>query len=543
MAHNKQTEGKKPTEQGPKEQRGQGSTAFGRWLAKGWADLKAWLLMGQDEAGQLLKAFPDSMGPVPGMAGRYSAAAGDVEGLQLGGTSALQAKAQQQQAQQESQAQKPKGQAMCFALPAVIPLLGSGLGDLARELVAAPLGSTALVLIVGVAHLVGIWAAPRLGKLIGRAIRGLGRGVPRLKEALVARPLVALGVVVGIAAAVAVRHYQQAPRYDPARVRQWERVTPRLAETDRACTEQVDRHLEPVRAFFAERRRNTRAFAAEVLSLGGKWAFVRSKLPLIGGEEHHRQFLRQEFDRLIFSPRDVALVLEAAVAGYLSDLGGQENQLLVRLYADLSDGDLAAAKALPALQTPEAFRREYERLVAAVLPVIARDLQVGLGQEIVSFVAGNIAADVAARIAAGVAARLGVSGGVLGAGAASGAATLGIGLVVGYLVDQALDWLLRQSGYDPEGKIAAQVDQTLETVCKELVEGVPGALERYRELRRQEQEAWFGWSADRHRGEAEQLEKSGSLGLRGELLRLHEARSRLRTEALKKLILEGGPSS
>jgi len=67
--------------------------------------------------------------------------------------------------------------------------------------------------------------------------------------------------------------------------------------------------------------------------------------------------------------------------------------------------------------------------------------------------------------------------------------------------------VMHKAGYDPEGDVANKVCEALDKVEAMLLDG--------------------------------ELE-SGTLGLRGELLKLQQARSRLCNEALKKLVLEGG---
>src|SRR5262249_54300099 len=139
-----------------------------------------------------------------------------------------------------------------------------------------------------------------------------------------------------------------------------------------------------------------------------------------------------------------------------------------------------------------------------------------------------------------VAVRLGVSGGILGTGAASGVATLGVGLVVGFLVDGAVDWTMRQAGYDPAGDIAHEVANTLGRMETLLVEGEPDAHRAFKKLRHLQDHDRFSFVRSECRQSADRIEASGILGLRHELNRLNKLRSRLREEALRKLVLEGG---
>ena len=65
---------------------------------------------------------------------------------------------------------------------------------------------------------------------------------------------------------------------------------------DQAGQETAKRRAESVRAFFAERKQRSRDFGEAVLSLSGKWAFVKSKLPFTDGDSH-RQFCASDSRR------------------------------------------------------------------------------------------------------------------------------------------------------------------------------------------------------------------------------------------------------
>jgi hypothetical protein len=75
-----------------------------------------------------------------------------------------------------------------------------------------------------------------------------------------------------------------------------------------------------------------------------------------------------------------------------------------------------------------------------------------------------------------------------------------------------------------------------------LLDGDPQAVRTYDTLRRLQNEDRFPFVRHECRRAAEVMETGGYLGLGHELKRLREARSRLREEALRKLILEGGQS-
>jgi hypothetical protein len=343
-----------------------------------------------------------------------------------------------------------------------------------------------------------------------------------------------LGVISGLAAATVA--YQFLPHYDPVRLEAWNKVQPRLQSTDEATKNEVDTSTGQIKKFFAERKQNARAFAADVLGLSGKWAYLKGYFY----EGNHERYLEECFERNLFSSSELKSLIESAVSRYVSEVEGRENQLLVAIRADLEGTELASPKYLPALSSEAEFRREYAAMMQRVLPILTKDLGVSVTREIVSFVGSEIAATLVMEIGVSLATELGVSGGILGAGASSGAVTFGVGLVAGILVDMALDWIIRQAGYDPEGEIAAKVTKSLDDLERVILEGDKKTNERYSNAKFY---STFSWSsADRASSwaEAQNLESAGGLGLKHQLNHIHEVRSRLRDETLKGLILNGG---
>lgn len=374
--------------------------------------------------------------------------------------------------------------------------------------------------------------------------------------------LLTLGVLGGLALLAA--GYALYPRYDPVRLAAWEQqVKPRLRQVEEQSKDDVRQSVEQVRAFFAERRQGACGFASDVLSLSGKWAYVKDYYDA----GSHNRFLEESFVRNIFGPDELRAVVESAVSSCISKFQGRENQLLVDIRADLCDGEMASPDRLPALLDDVVFRQQYEAMLDQVMPIVSRDLGYTITKEMVAFVGSEIAAQIVTEIATAIAVRLGISGGILGTGAYSGAVTFGVGLVVGILVDMALDWAIRQAGYDPEGEIAAKVVATLDRLESTILDGPPASdfpdypsphplsKEIYRDLvpprggpeptaeewaRQHEIAAMYFAERDRWLIAKAAHEDPGSLGMRNQLNRLHEARSRLREAALQLLILDGG---
>lgn len=322
------------------------------------------------------------------------------------------------------------------------------------------------------------------------------------------------------------------------RERAWDKIGPRLDEADRVAESSVNEKLSEVDEFFQARRAGVPAFAKEVLSLSGKWKFVKSKLPT-AEDDAHFQYLNERFAQHVFSPDDLRRTLEAVVGEYASRVEGLESQLLVDVRADLSDGDLAVPGAPKLPPTDVGLKQEFQRLLTSVAGDVSRDVSVGVSMTTASLVGGEVAAQIAVRVGTAVAARLGVSAGILGAGAASSWATFGVGLVAAVVVDAALEKAVRAAGYDPEQRVAERVNGVLDQVRSMLVDGDPAAVSTYATLLRLARDDPDAVVREECRKAVDSIERSGNLGLRRELLEMNKARAALRRAALKRLVFEG----
>lgn len=266
----------------------------------------------------------------------------------------------------------------------------------------------------------------------------------------------------------------------------------------------LDRRIMAVRAVFTRGRKRAGAFAEDALSWGGKWALVKGMLG-IGEDDAHSRYLAESFGNRVFSNDALQTALEGAVKGYVSDLDAIENQMLVQLRADLADSELGRGGKLPVLSSDAAFREEYQRLAGSVTETLKRDAGMEVGRQVAGFVVMDAATPVVISIVEFVGAELGVEAGILGTGAASGVATLGVGLIVGIIADKLIAWVLKEAGYDPEAEIAAKVRESLDNVESLMIDG-----------------------------------KAQKGGLRRELQRIGNARSKCQDEVIRKLLKEGG---
>lgn len=284
--------------------------------------------------------------------------------------------------------------------------------------------------------------------------------------------------------------------------RRWsERIEPRMAAADVACDRALRKSVGLVRTFLLERRKGSSEFAEDMLSMRGKWALVKTYLPtVVGGQEDAElRYLTSRFAARVVSDEELKAVLEAAVAAYVAQVQAIENELLVGVRADVADLPLAS---VPPGATAEIVRAEYERLVQVIAPAVAADLGVDAARELASLVAGDVAAGIAGSVLGTVATRLGISSGLLAAGAGASWATLGLSIVAAVIADQIIDFAI-DLVHDPTGSLAARVDEMLANVGRLIAEG------------------------DGERP-----------GLRAQLTTFDKARSTIRREALRRLVLE-----
>jgi hypothetical protein len=235
---------------------------------------------------------------------------------------------------------------------------------------------------------------------------------------------------------------------------------------------QLEAQLVPLDRFFSDLKTRTPKFAGTMLGWGSKWRFVADKVPFTRGGRHE-EFLRKNFNEQLFRSEDLTRLIEQVAQGYADALMSTENQMLVRMRADV--GDLPTAD-LPGFADPKTLQLAYDE---ALDQVVAR-----LGPEVRADVALFMVSLVAQEVVTQVAVRLGVSAGVLGTGAATSWATFGIGLVVCVIVDQIICWAWDR-WTDPKGQLAAEMNTKFDELHRLLVDGEPkhpGLRARFQEL-------------------------------------------------------------
>ncbi len=301
----------------------------------------------------------------------------------------------------------------------------------------------------------------------------------------------------------------------------WTKAKPRIAEAEAEDDRAWRAHLSKVDAFFQSRDGKARGFAEEVLSWKSKLKYGDSKLgiskklkatwwelqtifgdgPTFGpGElaeyyldlDPHQIYLAECFERHFFTPEDLVTLIEGCVAAYLAQAQEIENRLLVKLEADLRESGITAPDMR---NNTSSFRQHYGALIAQTLPsVVGGDLTMDFGTTIASMPVEALLQPVVARAMSTVAVELGFST----AAAGSTVVTLGAAVVVWWVSSELIDFALKEAGYDPQAEIAAKVREAMDKVRVSVGEAV------------------------------------GS-----ELKKMHDARCRVRREALQQLFSEG----
>jgi hypothetical protein len=317
-----------------------------------------------------------------------------------------------------------------------------------------------------------------------------------------------------------------------ARQAAWRKIQPTLEQAGEDMRQAVVKHCDAISGFFNKRSERSREFAERVFSLRSKWEFLKSHLPGSDGDEH-RRFLRDAFEEIIFSQKELEDVLRSAMVAFLQDVQGIENDLLVNIRADLADSDLPELRSL--VSTDAGFREQFLKSLDFATNVVSSDLKVVVGREIVAWVASDLATSILLSSAGEIATRLGVSGAAIGS---SWVATLGVGIAAGIVIDAMLDWILHAVGYDPVLQVQLDVECAVFDFGAFLIDGddfVPLIQRPLHFL------ATFAVMTERHRGwSPDKTGKEPYRGLQHHMTQCCNQRSAVRTAALQNLILKGG---
>lgn len=321
---------------------------------------------------------------------------------------------------------------------------------------------------------------------------------------------------------------------DPARRRLWEQAQPHLDWATRESLAQIDPALGQLDRFFTDRLAGAQPFARSALSVDGKVEYLRDAA---GAGGRHHAYLQRQFERCLFSPAQLRAAVEGCVADFAAAVMAVDNQLLVRLRADVADGPGLAD--LP--RRFDELGRRYTSLLAGAGPAVGSDVKVAAAREAGSVLAGEAASAIAVRVAGVVAARLGLSAGLMAGGVATSWATFGAGLAAAVLVDRGIDWAMANRGYDPQRRLERLVADNLLDLRTLLIEGDADrrlTVGRLTRLAREDEDESVREAA---RAALERIASAGTApGLREELTKLAERHDRLRRQLIRELILGDG---
>lgn len=236
------------------------------------------------------------------------------------------------------------------------------------------------------------------------------------------------------------------------------RVEPSLDWAHEESLLAVNDELHGLSAFFQQAKTRTPQFADAVMSWGSKWRLLVDQVPGTTGERH-REFIREKFAETLFDEESLTHAVEQVIRGYADKTQSLENEMLVRMRADVED---LPAASLAALSRGESLSAAFQEAIDRAMHGTSDGLRADVATLVVAVMAEEVLAQAAVR--------LGVSAGILGAGAGSSWATLGVGLAVGVIIDQIVT-LVWEWWADPQGSLTQEVDARLDDLHRAIVEG------------------------------------------------------------------------
>jgi hypothetical protein len=320
---------------------------------------------------------------------------------------------------------------------------------------------------------------------------------------------------------------QRAGPLPPEYVQAFRKIDERLQAADRDAAVDRDKALARLTAFFTGRKKGARSFASQVL--GHRLKYVTSS------RETYQKFLVQQFGENLFTPEELEKAVEEVVADFLQTQQLREQLLLAEVRAELKD--LPPALVPPSARSEDDFQQEYQRMSERVKASLVREAGVEIGKRVASGITKNILGAVAEAMLKRLG-KEGVQGAIAVAGAGLTPVTFGASFILALLIDLAIDRLDHLiTGSDAEGRIAARVTSTLDFVQSCLIDGHPDTVQQYRKQRDQERTGISEKARTEARAAAENIEKSGGLGLRYELTKVQSQQAQVRREALFRMLL------
>lgn len=261
--------------------------------------------------------------------------------------------------------------------------------------------------------------------------------------------------VVAVAALFLVFVNQQLARREAA-IAQAGAINQHIAVAKARSLEAVNKRADEVRAFVLQSKSGAKPFAKDVVSLRGKWQALR-------GSKKHKRYVIEQFDKHVFTPKQISDRVKAAVENSVRDLDQEQNNLAVVIRKELLGRPLAPGEIQAAT---EELTRAVDRVVATAEDEAMRDA------------AALVAIEVTGRIAAQVFTRVGVTAGVLSAGAATSWWTFGAGAAIGFVVSALWDWI-----DNPAKDVQREVERSLDDLSVKVADAVRDEMVKVVEAR------------------------------------------------------------
>jgi hypothetical protein len=235
-----------------------------------------------------------------------------------------------------------------------------------------------------------------------------------------------------------------------------ERALTLLDQADREAQQAVADQIRALDAFFDDAKARTPALAESVLGFASEWRLVADHIPYAGAGRHEA-FLRDQYDRQLFTVAQLGERIQATINGYLRSEHEIEDQLLVRLRQDLDD--IPAALPDAGLEL-DPVRVILDRTLAEATVRVQANFQLDVAREIVVLASAEMLTRLAVRTA--LPASL----------ASSGPWTFGLGLAAAVAADQAMAWTWGR-WTDPRGQLVEMLDASLDELRCRVLDGTP----------------------------------------------------------------------
>ncbi|MDW8079104.1 MAG: hypothetical protein RMJ16_09465 [Thermoguttaceae bacterium] len=247
----------------------------------------------------------------------------------------------------------------------------------------------------------------------------------------------------------------------------WEQINQTVAKhTDWAISEveqRINRYHEEVDQFFSDCKSRIPTFADEACSV---WQYLTSS------QEEFRWFVVKKFSEIVFSEPAFRELLVNIERRFVADLQSIENEMLVRIQADLGDHGILSDAAIK----PPEFHERVAQIASVVVGQMPEVVTAKIAGTVASFVAGEVAAMILRQLAPRVLIWKGA--------AASGWYTFGIGLLAGFAMDAIISKFIQD---EVRRELYAMIAPRLDEMCAEVVNGAngsPGLRERLTQIAR-----------------------------------------------------------